>query len=276
MEPEHIVIAGKSGVGTTTTAVNLSAALVERGLRVAHVGYDHKRNSTALLRGEKPLLPLCGADCGRVTPACSIGFAGILCIEGGGGGDEENSAEFGKICRLEAIARFKPDFVVHDISGEPDGVIPFISGDGDVWRLFVVTTSDTSAINTLNSYIGVLAERHEPNGYFGGVVANNLAGPFFESLVADFVDEIGANLAANVPRSLIVSASEYTNKSIIETAPYSHISYVYRRMARFVADRQDARIPHFLNEEELAHWSRKWGEILTELETGMVRDGAAI
>jgi nitrogenase iron protein NifH len=51
--PRHIALYGKGGVGTTTTAANVSVALAEAGYRVMQVGFDPRHNSTGVLRGDR-------------------------------------------------------------------------------------------------------------------------------------------------------------------------------------------------------------------------------
>lgn len=274
MGTEHLIITGRSGTGVTTIAVNLSAALAEAGHRVAHVGHDPRRVGTARLRGEN-LLVACADDCTGVRPACALGFRDILCIECGTT-EEETQTDFRRLCRLQTITRFAPDYVVHDLSGEPGTVLPYLAKGLAPWRLIIVTSGDVAAIGTLNAFIASIAPSHNESGRFGGVIANNLAGPFFESLVADYISESGARLLGNVPRSLLVSVSEYYGKSLIEAAPESHNSFSYRKLARVVTQELESAVPRSLDEDTFAEWLRKWGEIINELETGLIRDGAAI
>jgi len=275
MAPEHIVIAGRSGVGNSTTAVNISAALAEEGYRVAHVGYDPRRLSTAPLRGAAELVA-CGKECLEGRAACVVGYRGILCVEAGNGDERNGGAVFGRLCRFEALAKHELDFVIHDISGEPETVLSFISETDESWRLFVVTSADIASIHTLNTFLARFNDRGRGRGRFGGVIANNLSGPFFESVVGDFIRETGAHLVANVPRSMMVSVGEFCTLPLVQVAPQGHVTAVYRKIARAVASGKEARIPGYLDDSALAAWSLRWREIIDELENGIVRDGAAI
>src|SRR5512139_3158533 len=48
---KQIAIYGKGGIGKSTVASNISAALNERGVKVMQVGCDPKRDSTRILAG---------------------------------------------------------------------------------------------------------------------------------------------------------------------------------------------------------------------------------
>jgi nitrogenase iron protein NifH len=277
---ERIVITGRSGAGVSTTAVNLSAALAEQGYRVAHIGYDRRRISTGLLRGSAPLQVACGEackdGCDDPKPQCALGFGGILCIECGVEGEADIAPQFaGAGCR-ELMARFRPDFVVHDVAGEPDTVLPFLRSENEPARVLVVASADFAALTTLNQFQATVAGAAEPSRRFGGVVANNISGPFFESLVEDFTREAGAKVFASVPRSLLVSAGAYGGQTVIESAPQSHISSVYRKLARLVALDLPVGTPRSLDGPAFSVWLQKWSDITEELECGLVRDGAAI
>lgn len=277
---EHLVVTGRTGAGVSTTAVNLSAALAEQGHRVAHLGYDRRRISTGLLRGQTPLKAACGNACNDACNDtkfhCAIGFGDILCIECGVDGEADIAPDFAAVRRMELIARFQPDFVVHDISGDPETVLPFLRTEGEPARLFVVASADFASLTTLNQFLGAFAPGNQYLGSLGGIIANNMSGPFSDSLVNDFAREAGTKPLASVPHSLMVSAGEYCSQTVMESAPRSHLSSVYRKLARLVVQRLDTGTPHSLNAATFAGWLRKWSEITEELESGLFRDGAAI
>lgn len=278
---EHIVVTGRSGAGVSTTAVNMSAALAERGYRVAHLGYDRHRISTYLLRGQAPLKAACGNACQKACNDtkfhCTIGFQDILCIECGDDGEELDTApEFAAVGRVELMARFRPDFVVHDIAGEPKTVLPFLRHEGERARVFVVTSASFASLSTLNLYLGEFASGGYKDSQFGGVISNNMSGSFFEALVGDFARQAGTAPIVTVPHSLMISVGEYGSQTVIESAPQSQLSSVYRKLARLAAQGLPVDTPHCLAPDVFAAWQRKWCEIIEELESGMVRDGAAI
>lgn len=275
MAQEHIVIAGQNGAGSSTTAVNVTAALADEGYLVAHVGHDARRLSTAVLRGPNYLLP-CGGKCPEGRTSCVVGYKEILCVETGNAINNGHDAELGKLCRFEELARHSLDFVIHDISGAPEAVRAVLSRTNEPWRIFVVTPADIASIHTLNRFIAEFNGLADGNGRFGGVIVNNLSGSFFESMASDFIRATDARLVANIPRSMMVSLGRLCTLPVREVAPRGHVTAIYRKIARIVVDGTEAGGPRHLDDGALAAWSRRWREIADELENGIVRDGAAI
>jgi len=274
MAYEQIVFAGKSGAGCSTTAVNISAALAEDGYRIVHCGYDCRGISTAPLRGN-PYHPVGDPAGWEGRKKCVVGYRDILCIEAGAGLEDEG-ADLGEVCRQEAIIRHHPDFVIHDISGDPETILSFLGQADESWRFYAVTSADFAAMYFLNDFVGRYSARGERCGRFGGIIANNIAGPFFESVIGDFARQMGARLVANIPRSLMVLAGDLCALPLVEVSARSHMAAVYRKLARSVSEGTLFPAPRHMADDVMAAWSQRWREIIAELEGGIVRDGAAI
>lgn len=273
---EHILIAGKAGVGKSTTAANLAAALAAAGHQVALIGYDSRWNSTATLRGTSELKPLPAWRGGDVVPFYTIGFKGALCIEAGELIVEGEAAKAALLLQHPTVVVHRPEYVIHDLAWEPDSSFGLPSAIEGIVRLYVVTSADMAAIQVVNELFVWLNTVSSIDCRFGGVVVNNLRGPFYESIIADFVSKTGTSVVVSVPHSLMVSVSDFYNQTLIESAPLSHNSFVYRKLARQVSEQTVVPRPTFLDCWELKHWAKKWGEIIAELETGVVADGSHI
>lgn len=276
MSSEHLIIAGKGGVGKSTTAANLTAALAETGRRVLLIGYNAKGDSTAILRSNRNLLPLPDWQHGSKAPLYAHGCKSSLCIDTAepGGSGETASARY--LLRHPLITDFHPDFVIHDFDWEPGTSFALPGAAEGVARLFVVTSADLGAINITNEIFAWLNTVAAVDCRFGGVIGNNLSGPLYRSIVADYATQTSAAVVANIPHSLILSISGFYHQTLIDAAPFSPISYAYKELARLVLESNEVRRPSFLMRGALKQWAMRWGEITTELETGVVQGGSSI
>ncbi|MBJ6723748.1 nucleotide-binding protein [Geomesophilobacter sediminis] len=276
MAAQHLVVVGKSGVGKSTTAANLAAALADAGKRVVLIGYDTRWNTTATLRGDNLLAPIPHWNGEGAVPFYARGFRSSLCIEAGDLTIEGEAVGATELLRNPLVREYDPDYVIHDVSWEPAASFVLPAAAEGVIRVLAVTSADMGAIHAVNELFAWLNTVSATDCRFGGVVVNNLSGPLYESIVSDFANLTGATVAASVTHSLMVSVSDFYNQTLIEAAPSSHVTYAYRKVARTVLDDLELRRPAFLDTVALKEWAVKWGEIITELETGLVRDGSNI
>jgi nitrogenase iron protein NifH len=273
---EHVVIVGKGGVGKSTTAANLSAALAEAGWRVMLVGYDPRWNSTATLKVSNELEPVPHWNGDLPAPLYATGYKGSLCIEAGELTIEGRVSHAASLLQIPVVIDYQPEFVIHDVSWEPDHSFVMPTATEGVARLIVVTSADMAAIHVVNELFAWLNTLSAADCRFHGVAVNNLTGSFYESMISDFVNQTGTSIIARVPHSLMVSVSDFYNQTLIEAAPYSHNTFVYRNLARRLAEQTTVQRPAALDKDNLKQWVLKWQDIFTEMETGIVRDGSNI
>jgi nitrogenase iron protein NifH len=281
---------GKGGVGKSTLAANLSAALAEIGKRVVLVGCDPKSDSATLLHsGEQRPSVIDQIAAGRgitletlVTP----GYRGISSIELGDPFQTGECASrglaraFDLLHELDAFGRLNPDVVLYDIPGD-HGCTGFASltGTPPVTHAFVVTSADVMSLYTANTIIRMIDRQRDGKQVAGALIANGLNGPFEESLVDDFARQVNSRIFGSIARSLVVKQCELYGKTVIEAAPLSNHAYVYRRLARHIVDDKvitSLPVPRPLPVSALKQWARTWGDRIYELETGIIRDGGGI
>lgn len=288
MAAQHIVLYGKGGVGTSTTAANISAALAELGFRVVQIGFDARHDSTRTLRGDvrvKTILDLLSSKRPLAVEDVAVtGFKGVLCVEAGMPDPHVGCSGHGfktVISRLgepSFLGSYRPDFVLYDVSAEAvcGGITaPLLSGIAE--RVYVVSSSDFMSIFAANNILRTIQE-HGAGGRlaFGGILANGLAAPFMESIIADFAAKTGVTDVRYIPRSLMVMQCELYGRTVIDAAPLSNHAYLYRRLARHMAEHETVGLPHALSREEMTSWARGWGDRIVELETGVISNGEGI
>lgn len=287
MTVQHIALYGKGGIGTTTTAANISVALAEAGKRVVQIGFDPGHDSTGVLRGDRPIRTI--LDSMRKTGDAASdgivvrGYKGILCMETGlpspdmacTGDDPVAVIEFLKGRRF--LEKHNPDVVIYDVSGEAfcTGIAGSLLTDiAD--RVFIVSSADFMSLFAANNFFRVIT-RHAPTGArLGGIIANGLTAPFAETVMADFALNTGTRIVGTIPRSLVVMQSALYNQSVIEAAPLSNHAYIYRRLAKHIIENLETFQPRPLSPEKLRNWARGWGDMILELETGIISRGGGI
>jgi len=272
---EHILIAGKEGVGKSTTSANLAAALAETGKSVAMIGYDPRQRSTIALRGGSKLITVSGKDSGTDEPLFTIGYKHSLCIEAGELEHQMTSPLL--ISRLNAlIAHYNPRFVIHDL-WQPRGssfILPPVARSAP--RLLAVSTGDMASIETLNELFAWMNNLESSDCRFAGVISNNIKNRVHELMVNDFASRTGTSIIASFQSSMMVSMCDYLGETLLEAAPNSHDSILYRILAKQIGNAEIATRPTFFDKTRLEHWGRKWYETIAKMESGVVMDGSGI
>jgi nitrogenase iron protein NifH len=284
---QHIAFYGKGGVGTSTTATNISIALAEGGQRVIQVGFDPAHDSTGVLRGGRKVRTILEEVQNTETSAQDEiivrGFKGVLCMETGLPSPDlactahDALAVFQFLKERSFLQKYNPDIVVYDVSGE--AVCGGISGTllSDIAeRVFIVSSADFKSFYTANNFFSSISRYAASSVRFGGIIANGLTAPFAETIMSDFALKTGTKIAGTIPRSLVVMQSSLYNQSVIEAAPLSNHAYIYRRLARLIVENKETFKPRPLSTEGLKNWAREWGDMILELETGIIGRGGGI
>lgn len=284
---QTIAIYGKGGVGKTTIAANLAAALALAGRRVLVIGCNPTADSSHLLIGETVPVTL-NATLEQAAPLApeelvAIGYQGVGCLELGEPGDSCGCSSRSIAAALErvytsgVIAAFAPDFVIYDMPGDLGCISELILEKRGIDLSLIITSADFQSIYAANRLIALLTKSAGKSGM--ALVVNGSASSFEDSLGEHFARQVGLSVAAKIPRSFAVRHSELYGKTVIEAGPLSAQANVYKGLARLIAEgkigmNKGAAKP--LDAAKLKEWAHEWGRRLGELEFGIISDGAGI
>lgn len=239
-----IAVYGKGGIGKSTTAGNISAALSQKGYRVMQIGCDPKADSTmALINGEKinTVLDLVRNRKNDFTleDMVRVGFGGVICVEAGGPTPGLGCAGRGIITALEkleekgAYQKYNPDIVIYDVLGDVvcgGFSMPMRSGYAD--KVFIITSGENMAVHAAAN-IASAVENFKNRGYatLGGIILNKRDVKNEEEKVNELADDIHSKIVGILPRSVTVTEAEDLSKTVIEAFPDSEMAGEYRSLA---------------------------------------------
>ena len=126
---KRIAFYGKGGIGKSTIASNISAALATTGMTVMQIGCDPKSDSTKNLTGGRRIPTVLDVMRQKKGNIClddivTPGFGGVLCVEAGGPVPGTGCAGRGIITAFEqleelgAYSEYSPDVVIYDVLGD--------------------------------------------------------------------------------------------------------------------------------------------------------------
>lgn len=239
-----IAIYGKGGIGKSTIASGVSAALAVAGRQVMQIGCDPKADSTLSLTAGKPPVPV--VDYLRTHGVClsldeivTRGFGGALCVESGGPTPGIGCAGRGILAAFEtlqdlrAFQTFAPDVVLFDVLG--DVVCGGFSAplrDGLADEAIIVTSGEKMSLFAART-IKTAIDRFADRGYarLRGIVGNLRGIPGEEERVRNFADEIGTSILAVFPRDERIVYFEDQGMTVVEGDPRSSSSTLFFSLA---------------------------------------------
>ncbi|MCD7725092.1 MAG: nitrogenase iron protein NifH [Clostridiales bacterium] len=240
-----IAIYGKGGIGKSTTASNLSAALSDLGYRVMQIGCDPKSDSTKnLMSGQKIPTVLDqirekGVDNVRLEDIVFTGYGGILCVEAGGPTPGIGCAgrgiitAFEKLEDLGAYEQYRPDIVLYDVLGDVvcgGFAMPIRGNYAD--HVFIVTSGEMMALYAASNIASAI-HNFGKRGYarFSGIILNKRNIDNEEALVQKAAEEMDGQVISVIPRDCAVQKAEELGMTVLEALPESDMAQCYRRLA---------------------------------------------
>ncbi len=261
--PKQIAIYGKGGIGKSSTASNVAAACADEGYRVTIIGCDPKSDSSiTLLRGRRipTIMDLMreGEDI-KEDDIVFTGYKGVKCVEIGGPEPGIGCAGRGIIVAIALLRKISTaiedtDLVIYDVPGDiVCGRFVAPVKKGLVKEAYVLTSGEYMPLYAANTICKGLSRLEMT---LNGVICNSRGAPNEEKIVSEFAKEIGSQLLAFIPKDVLVEKCERDGFFVIEMAPDSEIAGVYRKLAKAIMAKKDAKIAVPLDDKRLRELTR--------------------
>lgn len=231
---KKIAIYGKGGIGKSTIACNVSAALARQGLRVMQIGCDPKADSTSLLRGGEriPTVLQLTREKGKALALDDIVFEGaygVKCVEAGGPVPGLGCAGRGIINALETLGKlgayekYQPDIVIYDVLGDVvcgGFSMPMRKGYAD--EVYVVTSGEKMSIYAAAN-ICMAVDNFKGRGYasLGGIILNRRGVEAEDEAAAALAKDFETSVVASVDRCTEIPLAEKAAVPVFDIAPES-------------------------------------------------------
>lgn len=269
---KKIAFYGKGGIGKSTTAANVAAALAENGHKVCQIGCDPKNDSTRLLLGRvcrQTVLDMSRkyGDGVTVEQIVHSGYRGIKCVEAGGPEPGVGCAGRGIIVALEKLKSLQAvsddHILLYDVLGDVVcGGFAVPIREGYATDIYIVSSGELMSLYAANNIARGVA-RYAGRGQvrLGGIIGNSRNIVNEQALLNEFAAKLNTRVVAFVPRDRIVNQAEIHRQTVIEWAPESRQAEVYREIAVCVLGNKELTVPKFMEFEELEELVLAYGDV---------------
>lgn len=266
---KKIALYGKGGIGKSTTAANISAALSLQGLKICQIGCDPKNDSTRLLLGK-----ICSQtvlDTVRLQQQVEAqdivhtGFNGIKCVEAGGPEPGVGCAGRGIIVALEKLDSLQAledrDVLLYDVLGDVVcGGFAMPIREGYAEEIYIVSSGELMSLYAANNIAkGIKRFAQRGRVRLGGIIGNSRNTPNEKQLLQEFCRRLNTQLIAFLPRDIIVNKAENQRQTVLEYAPESTQAQHYRQLAQDILANTQLGVPTPLEFAELEELVATYG-----------------
>lgn len=255
---KHLAIYGKGGIGKSSTASNVAAAMGEKGIKVMLIGCDPKSDSSITLLGGRRIPTIMDTlrKKGKIEESEVVfeGFNGVVCAEVGGPEPGVGCAGRGIIVAVQALQKVSramkaSDVIIYDVPGDivcGGFAVPITKGM--VREAYIITSGEYMPLYAANNICRGLKTLNTP---LSGVICNEREAEREREIVERFASALGVPMLAYIPRDKVVQECERAGKRVIEGSPRSAMADIYRRLAMRMLTEKDKKVPEALEDEDL-------------------------
>lgn len=257
---------GKGGIGKSTIAANVSAALAKTGKNVLHIGCDPKADSTRCLTGRRipSVMEQINAKGDTLTAADIVysGVYGVRCVEAGGPQAGSGCAGMGIVAMAAELNRLgildQPwDVVIYDVLGDVVcGGFAVPIRQKLIQKVYVVSSADFMSLYAANNIMKGVCRFASANGtLFGGLIQNHAVSKFDRKIVRDFAARTGVELIQTIPECTALKFSDYKRQTVSETFEASDIAQRFQELAQTIYQNKAGSLPHPMDDQALETFS---------------------
>ncbi|MDH5816585.1 MAG: AAA family ATPase [Candidatus Nezhaarchaeota archaeon] len=258
---KNIAIYGKGGIGKSTIACHLAAAWGLKGLKVALIGCDPKKDTCMLLTRNNPPKPLLEALMhGESIERCIVrGYANVLCMEIGGPEPGVGCAGRGLLLAFEHLDRLGVleglDVIVYDVPGDVvcgGFAVPMKRTGSEV---YIVTSGEYLSLYAAN---GISKAVRRMRAKLGGIILNSKGSMSEEiKVVETFAAALNSKIIGVIPRLPILKKCSLEGKTIFQVRPKSRGSMIFKELAEKIIANAPREDVNELSDVELLSLVRK-------------------
>jgi nitrogenase iron protein len=258
----EIAIYGKGGIGKSTIAANISAALGRGGKRVLQIGCDPKHDSTRLLlRGKRVTTVLdyvkdTAPDKCRLSDIVHTGAFGVDCVEAGGPEPGVGCAGRGILTTFELLDRLgirenRYDAIIYDVLGDVvcgGFAVPIRRDYAE--KVYIVTSGEFMSLYAANNILRGIRNYDQAGNRAGGIIFNS-RGAEEEEMVRRFCGAVSLPLIASIKRDPLFAGAEQRGSCLVEAWPDSPLAGQFAELAERIYTQEDFYPALPLSDEEL-------------------------
>ena len=268
----NLAFYGKGGIGKSTVASNISAALALSGKRVLHIGCDPKADSTRPLTQKKIPTVLNQlntlAEDVRREDLVFPGKCGVSCIEAGGPQAGLGCAGMGITAMEETLRRLgileeEWDTVVYDVLGDVvcgGFSVPMRKGFAD--RVFVVTSVDYMSLYAANNILKAIRRfSKSDSSLMGGLILNHCQTEVDREILHRFAALTGTQVVLSLPQCREIPVADCRRQLVVETFPDCEAAKALRSFADRLEQAAPVPLPAPLEEEDMERFGQWASEV---------------